>query len=469
MQATIKTRPAFRTLRQAAVLDYTLVLDSLEDMSSAARVKGEIPRSCVGGWLILSDAVWLISSITPGRGDTDLGLQGPGEAFSRPRLYTAYSGTVGGFLTRELAAYRDESDAVYALPYLVVHDYDNTPFVLPELDDNGLYILADYLRQIHANLGVEVSFRPEGSGLAATIRRRNPSSLTLLEGDGHVSLQADTYARTAVAKVTTVQPVDTGEVDENEEKIFETQMQDWFLASDGSVSNTEPPSRAQGEWVTTVVSEKNDAQEAASAIFAKNGESHKLQIWSDTRYQVRDSFRLRLKSGEVITGEISAVTRVRGDRRWLYQAGSLPVTLTDKVRRASGSYGSYSGGSGGSSGCGQIYAVGDVFITTRPGDPAQLLGYGAWDRIKGRFLFAADNEIPAGSRGGAKTHTLSTGELPEISMVDEDNLYATSGSGSGTITVASKVNYIKTKTVGGGQAFSIMPPYLSLYVWVRKE
>ena len=284
-----------------------------------------------------------------------------------------------------------------------------------------------------------------------------------------MSLQADTYARTAVAKVTTVQPVDTGEVDENEEKIFETQMQDWFLASDGSVSNTEPPSRAQGEWVTTVVSEKNDAQEAASAIFAKNGESHKLQIWSDTRYQVRDSFRLRLKSGEVITGEISAVTRVRGDRRWLYQAGSLPVTLTDKVRRASGSYGSYSGGSGGSSGCGQIYAVGDVFITTRPGDPAQLLGYGAWDRIKGRFLFAADNEIPAGSRGGAKTHTLSTGELPEISMVDEDNLYATSGSGSGTITVASKVNYIKTKTVGGGQAFSIMPPYLSLYVWVRKE
>ena len=142
MQATIKTRPAFRTLRQAAVLDYTLVLDSLEDMSSAARVKGEIPRSCVGGWLILSDAVWLISSITPGRGDTDLGLQGPGEAFSRPRLYTAYSGTVGGFLARELEAYRDESDAVYALPYLVVHDYDNTPFVLPELDDNGLYILA---------------------------------------------------------------------------------------------------------------------------------------------------------------------------------------------------------------------------------------------------------------------------------------------------------------------------------------
>ena len=124
MQATIKTRPAFRTLRQAAVLDYTLVLDSLEDMSSAARVKGEIPRSCVGGWLILSDAVWLISSITPGRGDTDLGLQGPGEAFSRPRLYTAYSGTVGGFLARELEAYRDESDAVYALPYeRDVHPY----------------------------------------------------------------------------------------------------------------------------------------------------------------------------------------------------------------------------------------------------------------------------------------------------------------------------------------------------------
>ena len=467
MQATIKNRQSFRTLRQTPVLDHTLVLDSLEDMSSAVRVKGEIPRSCVGGWLILSDAVWLISSVTPGRGDTDLGLQAPGEAFSRPRLYTAYSGTVGGFLTRELEAYRDESDAVYALPYLVIHDYDNTTFTTPELDDNGLYILADYLRQIHASLGVEVVFRPEGGGLAATIRRRVPDKLTLLEGDGHVLLHTDTYARTAVAKVTTVQPVDSGEVDENDEKIFETQMRDWYLASDGSVSDTAPPSRAQGEWVTTVVSEKNDAQEAAAAIFAQNGESHKLQFWADARYQVRDAFRLRLKSGEVITGEISAVTRIRGDRRWLYQAGSLPVTLTDKVRRASGSY---SGGSVGGSGA-QIYAVGDVYITTRPGDPAQLLGYGAWDRIRGRFLFAADSEIPAGSRGGSATHTLTEDELPETTVVDPGNLFIQSSthSGSGVFYVASNKSTIPTKKVGSGQAFSIMPPYLSLYVWIRKE
>jgi hypothetical protein len=50
-----------------------------------------------------------------------------------------------------------------------------------------------------------------------------------------------------------------------------------------------------------------------------------------------------------------------------------------------------------------VYAVGDIYITTRNGDPATLLGYGTWQPFgDGRFLLSADT---AGVTGGSSTHT----------------------------------------------------------------
>lgn len=478
MQAFIKTRAAFRTAWLRPVLDYSLTPDALDAVSSTLRLQGgDIPRETAGSFLAVADGLFLITQVSPGQGFTDFALSDPAEIFTRPRPYTAPEPGVslGQFLLRELAAgWRDCEDDVYAMPYLRLSTSDETPFVPPTLDANGWYVMTDYLRSVRREYGIELVWTAEPEELGLQIRRRNPAEHTFLAGDGHTFLRANTYSRTATAKVTTVQPRDTGQVDENGEKIFQVVSTDWFLAADGTVSSVEPLSRAFGEWqVITVAAGKTPeegdlaAQEAAQAAFAKNGETHKVEFWTDFRPRAGDRFRLRLPSGAVFTGDVAAVSRSRGDRRWLIQAGNLATTLTDKVRRAGGS----SGGSRGGSGSGQIYAVGDVFITTRPGDPAELLGYGAWDRIQGRFLFAADSSHPAGTRGGSGSHTIAKAELPsDVPVMDSSGFGSVlqgDRTGSTRYYVTSNGG-IPTKALGQGESFSLFPPYVSLYVWVRK-
>jgi microcystin-dependent protein len=82
-------------------------------------------------------------------------------------------------------------------------------------------------------------------------------------------------------------------------------------------------------------------------------------------------------------------------------------------------------GEPGVGGAGEVYAVGDLYITTRSGDPATLLGYGTWARYgAGRMLVSFDagqTEFDAvGKEGGAKTHTLTVGEVPSHSHAVTD-------------------------------------------------
>jgi hypothetical protein len=160
-----------------------------------------------------------------------------------------------------------------------------------------------------------------------------------------------------------------------------------------------------------------------------------------------------------------------GDNRVLYTSGELITTIQERVHNAVAQQSNgYTG-----DGSGQMYAVGDIFITTRQGNPSSLLGYGAWEQIQGRFLFAADSSHAVKSRGGNAEHTITTAELPEIEIpiksggmsFGAERSNATNGTNwwvmRGNITGAS------VTIPGESQPFSIMPPYISVYVWLRKE
>lgn len=134
----------------------------------------------------------------------------------------------------------------------------------------------------------------------------------------------------------------------------------------------------------------------------------------------------------------------------------------------------------------QTYAVGDIFVTTRSGNPAALLGYGTWSQIKDRFLLAAGDSYTAGDTGGEASHTLTTDEMP----AHAGHLHANSGfpNGVGDLTgkylaesslssygaiprgwnqAASGEAYPAGADRGGGQAHNNMPPYLVVYMWLR--
>lgn len=170
-----------------------------------------------------------------------------------------------------------------------------------------------------------------------------------------------------------------------------------------------------------------------------------------------------------------------------------------------------------------IYPVGSVYCATVSTNPRELFGVGVWERIgEGRGLIDAGNGHPAGTTGGAESHTLTANEMPAHSHQGSTSsagghnhtrgsMNITGGFGwfDGTIsglwgafydaganncksgksgrddfhgpanfdasrtwTGATSWNGDHTHTVtvsstGGGQSFSIRNPYLAVYIWKR--
>ena len=145
------------------------------------------------------------------------------------------------------------------------------------------------------------------------------------------------------------------------------------------------------------------------------------------------------------------------------------------------------------------YPVGSVYMSLRDADPALLFG-GQWAKIEGKFLLGADASRSAGTMGGAESHTLTAAQMPvhshrvrgdtDAANVGHDHAipnirtgqsgeygaYAeTWGTGSGSrdlytdhtdITHIHRVD-ITSQTAGSGQAFSLLPPYMAVYMWRR--
>ena len=131
-----------------------------------------------------------------------------------------------------------------------------------------------------------------------------------------------------------------------------------------------------------------------------------------------------------------------------------------------------------------------------PESPAEKWG-GVWEQVSGKFLFASDDVInedgsitqgayPLGSVGGETTHTLTTNEIPahnhyERGYASTDKVQYRLGYGSGSTWGLKNINLssnetggiyagsLTTENAGGGQPHSIMPPYITGYLWLRIE
>ena len=162
-----------------------------------------------------------------------------------------------------------------------------------------------------------------------------------------------------------------------------------------------------------------------------------------------------------------------------------------------------------------IYPIGSIYMSVNSTSPATLFG-GTWVRIEDTFLLAAGTTYAAGGTGGNTTHTLQEEELPSHthglnSHTHGAGTYAAvevsdhthnvqgfrsvasssggnpvvaykkisgdaaststpvlSGGGHGhTISGTSGAASGNTEATGNGTAFSILPPYLAVYVWKR--
>lgn len=133
----------------------------------------------------------------------------------------------------------------------------------------------------------------------------------------------------------------------------------------------------------------------------------------------------------------------------------------------------------------KIYPVGSVYENTIDSrNPSEILGFGTWQKLGARFLIGDDgSSYIAGSTGGAATHTLTTNEMP----AHGNHLYTSYGNFGNAIGKYLRTDQLATfgerargwsistdgeiwpagRSVGGGQAFSTMPPYKVIYRWER--
>ena len=129
--------------------------------------------------------------------------------------------------------------------------------------------------------------------------------------------------------------------------------------------------------------------------------------------------------------------------------------------------------------------IGSIYESTDPTDPGTLLGFGTWELygvgrvVVGLDIADADFNTP-GQTGGAKTHTLTEGQLPEHSHTSPwveasnqgtDSRWGTetlpSGTGSaGGVDTDNTVGRF-TSPIGSGQAHNNVQPYVVLYRWRR--
>lgn len=478
MESYIKSYKTFHTTRQCKTTDYSLILDSLDSKASSITVDGDdIPRTVNGSWLILNGIPMWITRVTPGKGLTKLTLGAAEEIFNRQLLADFNEertepewpdSTVGGLIERIInREWVNQEDLAYATPYISVDNNDNTPFFPPETDTNGIWNLLAYIRTARLNYNIRLIWSVERDGLRITITRENAQIHPLVLDDGHTQLASSAFESSTVAKITVVQPVEIpvpeGEEPDEDGPQFEMTETDWYLKTDGTVTTALPTNRAEGEWITIVIGEGDDQAEKVQEEIAKNGESHKIEMFSDVQMEVGDKFRIKLNT-KLFEGTIIRKQIKKGDRRVLFTSGELITTIQERVNRTAAAQKlGYTG-----DGAGQIYAVGDIYITTREGNPAQLLGYGAWEQIQGRFLFAADGNHQAASKGGEASHTLKASELP-TSVKSPPNL----SSRMMTANSSGQLQYVMGDpsfgTLGQGQAIPIMPLFYAVYVWRRKE
>lgn len=124
-----------------------------------------------------------------------------------------------------------------------------------------------------------------------------------------------------------------------------------------------------------------------------------------------------------------------------------------------------------------IFPIGSTYPTQSNTNPSTILGFGTWERLKGRVCVGLDEDDEdgyfdeIGKTGGEKKHTLTVAEMPNhdhMTFMPDQN-QSTEGDGFNNYYYGKGRNYPHTSSTGGGQAHNNMPPYRVVgYMWIRR-
>ena len=126
-----------------------------------------------------------------------------------------------------------------------------------------------------------------------------------------------------------------------------------------------------------------------------------------------------------------------------------------------------------------VFPIGSTYITQTNTNPKTILGFGTWERLKGKVCLGIDendsNLNVAKKTGGEKTHTLTISEIAwHEHNYYRDPIWAGEEITWGTLGEArnnANGGYVtgKTQGTGGNQPHNNMQPYEVVgYMWIRR-
>ena len=122
------------------------------------------------------------------------------------------------------------------------------------------------------------------------------------------------------------------------------------------------------------------------------------------------------------------------------------------------------------------YPVGSIYMNASDStNPATLLGFGTWVAFgAGRVpvgIDSGDTDFDtAEETGGAKTHTLTTSQIPAHTHTYSESSYGPNASGVGAgyyPPTAVGRQGANSGSTGGGQAHNNLQPYIVVHMWKR--
>jgi hypothetical protein len=131
----------------------------------------------------------------------------------------------------------------------------------------------------------------------------------------------------------------------------------------------------------------------------------------------------------------------------------------------------------------KVYPVGCIYTSTVSTNPNTLFGFGTWSEYgQGRVLVGKSAEAEfdtIGKTGGAKTHTLTTAEMPihkhSVYGFQTDPVVRPNNEGGGIALddqgrwsmLPSSLQGVQN--TGGGTAHNNLQPYIVVYFWKREN
>lgn len=317
MTAYIKRIKDFVTVAYAPAIKWNVPLFSNDNSSGTITftTDSQIKRGYEGYWLIMDGHIWVIQSISPSDTEISVTVVDAFNAFNRNhRIVSGYS-TTGALLAAIFNLnYKQQSDAEYAMPYLDVTNTNTTPLIAPTPIDEIFFSATDYMR-LCSQKGVKIDFEPTNTELKVKISNRSTAYSNIILDDSHSQLVSQEYSQDITSKVSVV---------------IGANMTSYYLQPDGTISQSAPSPRIQGQW--QMIKAEDNAQEAAQAVFDKNDAAYKIEFNSDRVLDWCSKVKVRV-DGEVKDVVISSVSISSDDDRYKYAAGDLATTMTAKLKK----------------------------------------------------------------------------------------------------------------------------------------